>query len=413
MAHHVLLVPGFFGFANLGDFAYFQHVRDLLAEVGPSAGLDGEVRVVHTVPTASIRRRAARLAEAITETLDAHGGEMTLIGHSSGGLDARLVVTPDASLPTHADVERAARAVRSIVTVSAPHHGTPVAHLFNSLLGQQLLKLLSLSTIYTLRAGRLPIGVVLRLAGFLLGIARRNGPPSGVLEQIFVQLLSDFSADRRAVIEQFFASVGNDQDLLAQITPAGMDVFEASTGDRAGVRYGCVVSRGRPPGLGSALRAGLDPYAQATHALYLALYRLAARTPRLHAARITKEQSAALVRAYGARVDRRANDGMVPTLSQVRGDVICAAWADHLDVIGHFHEPRHVPPHLDWLVSGSGFTRPQFEDLWGEVARWAGGASAATGGARGSERAKREIVTPAASGGARPGSGLESRPSGR
>ena len=25
---HVLLVPGFFGFANLGDFAYFAHVRD-------------------------------------------------------------------------------------------------------------------------------------------------------------------------------------------------------------------------------------------------------------------------------------------------------------------------------------------------------------------------------------------------
>jgi len=33
--HHVVLVPGFFGFANLGDFAYFGHVRELLAEVGP------------------------------------------------------------------------------------------------------------------------------------------------------------------------------------------------------------------------------------------------------------------------------------------------------------------------------------------------------------------------------------------
>src|SRR5579872_5209484 len=27
---HVLLVPGFFGFANVGDFAYFGHVRDAL-----------------------------------------------------------------------------------------------------------------------------------------------------------------------------------------------------------------------------------------------------------------------------------------------------------------------------------------------------------------------------------------------
>jgi len=387
MAHHVLLVPGFFGFANLGDIAYFLHVRDLLAEVGPAAGLDGEVHAVHTVPTASIRRRAARLAEAIIETLDAHGGEVTLIGHSSGGLDARLVVTPEVSLPTQADVERAARAVRSVITVSAPHHGTPVAHLFNSLLGQQLLKLLSLSTIYTLRAGRLPIGVVLRLAGFIIGLARRNAPPSGVLEQVFRQLLADFSADRRAVIEHFFESVGKDQDLLAQITPAGMDVFEASTSDRESVRYGCVVSRARPPGLRSALRAGFDPYAQATHALYVALYRLAAGTPRLHAARITREQAATLTRAYGTRVDRRANDGMVPSLSQVRGEVIHAAWADHLDVIGHFGEPRHVPPHLDWLVSGSGFTRPQFEDLWCDVAGWAGGARAAPGRKLGERRA--------------------------
>jgi hypothetical protein len=273
-------------------------------------------------------------------------------------------------------VERAARAVRSGITVTAPHHGTPVAHHFNSLLGQQILKLLSLSTIYTLRAGRLPIGVVLRLAGFVIGLARRNAPPSGVLEQVFRQLLADFSADRRAVIEHFFESVGKDQDLLAQITPAGMDVFEASTSDRASVRYGCVVSRARPPGLRSALRAGFDPYAQATHALYIALYRLAARTPRLHAARITKEQAIPLARAYGARVDRRANDGMVPTLSQVRGQVIHAAWADHLDVIGHFHGPSHVPPHLDWLFSGSGFTRQHFEDLWCDVAGWAGGARA-------------------------------------
>jgi hypothetical protein len=379
--HHVLLVPGFFGFANLGDFAYFQHVRDLLVEAGPAAGLDGEIRVVHTVPTASLRRRAARLAEAIQETLDAHRGDVTLVGHSSGGLDARLVVTPGVSLPTQADVERCARAVRAVVTVSTPHHGTPVAHLFNSLLGQQLLRLLSLTTIYTLRAGRLPIGAVLRLTGLLVALARRGAAPSGVVEQLFRQLLSDFTADRRRVIEQFFASVGRDQDLLAQITPAGMDVFAASTYDRPGVRYGCVVSRAWPPGVRSTLRAGLAPYAQATHALYAALYRLASRTPRLHAAPVTKEQAAALARGYGRRTDRKANDGMVPSLSQLHGEVIHAAWADHLDVIGHFDEPRHVPPHLDWLASGTGFTRRHFEDVWLDVIAWVAGAGTA-GGAR-------------------------------
>src|SRR5262249_13668041 len=125
--HHLVLVPGFFGFANLGDFAYFTHVRDLLAELGPSLGIDGEIRSLRTAPTATLRKRAALLAEAISALLDERGGEVSIVGHSSGGLDARLLVSPDVSLPTEADVERCARAVRSVVTVSTPHHGTPVA----------------------------------------------------------------------------------------------------------------------------------------------------------------------------------------------------------------------------------------------------------------------------------------------
>ena len=377
MAHHLLLVPGFFGFANLGDFAYFEHVRDLLSEVGPAAGIDGEIRVVRTSPTASLSRRAARLAEELDAVLRERGGTFTLVGHSSGGLDARLVVTPDVKLPTEVDVERCAAAVRSVITVSTPHHGTPVAHLFNSLLGQQLLRVLSLGTIYALRAGRLPIGVVLRLAGWLTGFGgRRRGPPSGLLEQLFRELLADFSRDRRHAVEEFFGSVGGDQDLVAQITPAGMDVFAASTADRPGVRYGCVVTRARPPGLRSAWNAGLDPYAQATHALYVALWRIASRTPRARAPRVSPEQGAALARAYRFRADPRANDGMVPTLSQVHGEVIHAASADHLDVIGHFHRPTHVPPHFDWVHSGTGFDRAQFEALWFDVARWAGAPEA-------------------------------------
>jgi len=114
--HHILLVPGFFGFANLGDFTYFGHVRNFIAEKGPELGLDGEVRVARTEPTASLARRAALLCEALSKLLDESPGDVSLVGHSSGGLDARLVVTPGAVLPTPADVERCARSVRSVVT---------------------------------------------------------------------------------------------------------------------------------------------------------------------------------------------------------------------------------------------------------------------------------------------------------
>jgi triacylglycerol lipase len=74
-------------------------------------------------------------------------------------------------------------------------------------------------------------------------------------------------------------------------------------------------------------------------------------------------------------VDRRVNDGIVPTLSQLWGEVIRAVWADHHDVIGHFHHPTHVPPHFDWVASGTGFTREGFEALWDDVAEFIAAAA--------------------------------------
>jgi hypothetical protein len=363
----VLLIPGFFGFTGTGDFAYFQHVRDVLAEVGPPAGLDGEIRVVRTDPTASLRKRAARVAEAIHDVLDGPGAEVSLVGHSSGGLDARLVVSPGVSLPTEVEVERCARAVRAVVTVATPHHGTPVAHFFNNLLGQQILKLLSICTMYSLRAGRLPLGVALRLVKV---IRIPGAKPLGVVDQIFADLLADFSIERRRAIEDFLRSIRGEQDLIAQITPAATDLFNASTQDRAGVRYGSVVTRARPPGLRSAWKVGLGAYAQATHAVYVALHRIAGRMPEERAQLMTPAESAALREAFARFVEPGASDGIVPTASQLWGEVIAGVWADHLDVIGHFHHPTHVPPHFDWLASGTGFTRPQFERLWKKVALW-------------------------------------------
>lgn len=366
-AHHVLLVPGFFGFANLGDFAYFGHVKDLLAECGPDLGLDGQVRVVRTEPTASLPRRAALLAESMAALLEEAPGAVSVVGHSTGGLDARLLLSPGATLPTSADLEACARSVRSVVAVASPHHGTPLAGFFGGVLGQQVLRLLSLATIYTLRTGRLPISAALRFAHVL----RRSGaPPSGVLDQLFVDLLHDFSAERRRAVEHFLADVRTDQGLVAQISPAGMEVFDASTHDRPGVRYGCVVTQARPPGLRSLWRAGLDGYAQATHALFVALYRFGTGTPQGWLPRLGAAQAAVLRRAYGRIPESSANDGIVPTLSQVWGDVVAAVWADHHDVIGHFHGPTHVPPHFDWVASGTGFDRAQFEALWRDVARW-------------------------------------------
>lgn len=51
--------------------------------------------------------------------------------------------------------------------------------------------------------------------------------------------------------------------------------------------------------------------------------------------------------------------------SQVHGRIIHATTADHIDVVGHLHEPGH-PAHHDWIASGAG--RRRFEALWRDVA---------------------------------------------
>lgn len=365
--HHIYLVPGFFGFANLGELKYFGHVRDFLVEQAATRRLRIEVHVVRTHPTASLPKRAALVAETIARTARGRERQLHLIGHSSGGLDCRLLLAPDVLLPTSLDTDRLVARVRSLVTVATPHYGTPIASFFTGLLGQRVLQILSLSTMYLLRFGQLPVAALLQLGAMFARLDNRAFN-SALLDELFGRLLADFSLGRRRTVRRLLDEIATDQALLLQLTPEGMDVFNAMAGLRAGVRYGAVVTCARPPGVRSALAAGLDPSAHATRAVYNALYRLAELTPRARERRFTAKQTRTLRRAYREHLPgRQANDGVVPTQSQVWGEVIHAAYADHLDIIGHFRDPSHAPPHFDWLTTGSGFTREHFETVWTDV----------------------------------------------
>ena len=365
--HHIYLVPGFFGFTNLGELVYFGHVRDFLQAEFARRGVDAEVVAIRSHPTASIRQRAVDLLKGVQETAGTDEGPVHLIGHSTGGLDSRLFVSPSASLHEGLELEPCARRVRSVVTVSAPHAGTPLASFFMGLFGQKLLKLLSLFTVYVLRFGRLPLKVAFRLGHLLSRADNQLGWKQTLLDQLFDQLLGDFSTDRREELSRFLGEVGKDTSLIPQLTPEGIDLFNAGCEDRPGVRYGSVITQARPPSLRTRVSAGLDPYAQITHTVYAFLYGQTLHMPLNQIPPHTPEQTAALVEAYGALPGPQACDGIVPTRSQVYGRVIGAVRADHLDAIGHFDQPSHQPPHVDWLISGSGFRRPQFEKLWKDV----------------------------------------------
>ena len=389
-AHHVFLLPGFFGFDNLGDLAYFAHTKETLTEWSRRQGIDVRLHTVPTLPTASLPHRAADVLRKMAEVLGPdgkgeRGSSVHLLGHSSGGLDARLVMTPDVVLPQLAGsplkVDALTDRVRTVVTLATPHHGTPVAGLFSSMLGAQLLGALSLATSYVLRTGRLPADVLAKLAaavvrlaagGKHLGQAKSEGAGiwSRLLGRLHDRILGDFGPERRGALQSFAELIARDQDLLPQITPAAISVFNASTQDRPGVRYGCVVTQAGGASVRSFISAGLSPYAHTSHMLYMCIGQVAARVPADRVPSLTLTQRVALRRYFGGDPGRRANDGIVPTLSQVWGDVIRAVWADHLDVIGHFDHPTHVPPHFDWLSSGSGFDRPQYQATWDAIATY-------------------------------------------
>jgi triacylglycerol lipase len=367
--HHVYLVPGFFGFANLGDLNYFGHVREFLPSAFARHGLPLHVDVVATRPTASLPRRAERVLSTIAQTLHDDAGPVHLVGHSSGGLDVRLLLCPGVALPTDLDVERWVRQVRTAITVATPHHGTPLAAFFTSLLGRQVLRALSLSTIYLLRFGRLPIAALLELGAAIARVDGLIGLNSALLDQLYDQLLADFSPERRQALAKFFGEMEGDQALLTQLTPEAMEMFDACARLRPGVRAASVVTRARPPSLSATLAVGLDPAGQATHALYRALHRLA-RLPPDRVPALDDVQADALRTAFGTLPDAAANDGVVPTRSQAWGEVIHAVEADHLDVVGHFGDPAHHPPHIDWITTGSGCTTARFEALWNAVVDW-------------------------------------------
>ena len=244
MRHHVYLIPGFFGFANFGDFKYFAHVREHLRDWLDRRGVNAAIHYAPSFPTASLRRRAGRVMEIVAETASDDDGPIHLIGHSTGGLDARLAVAPRASLLTAVDHEPFAQRVQSVVAVTAPHYGAPTAAFFTSLLGQRLLALLSLTTVHAIRLGSIPMPALVVLAGALGSTGALRSISGGVLDQVFQQVLRDFDAERRQTLQNYFGYVIHDQTLLVQLTPEGMDLFNAMATERVGVRRGGAVRRG-------------------------------------------------------------------------------------------------------------------------------------------------------------------------
>jgi triacylglycerol lipase len=197
----IVLAHGFFGFddfAGAGFFNYYFEVEEHLANRGELMVFTPEVD-----PFNSSTYRGAQLADAVREVLDQTGhAKVNIIGHSQGGLDARVVA--------HDHPEW----VAAVVTVGTPHGGSPI------------------------------VDVAL-----------------GLVEDPFVDDVLDFFFD--TVGKRVWDQIGNETDLgdaIGTFSTQGIVQFNADYPDQPGVFYASVAGRSDRHEGGTACSAATPPF---------------------------------------------------------------------------------------------------------------------------------------------------------
>lgn len=365
--HRIYLSPGMFGFAELGAFGYFAHLEAEISRRFRELGHEVALHVVDVPPTASIRRRAARLAQVVAETVEPND-HVHLLGHSTGGLDARLVASPSSHLPIGPRARDWMPQLRSVTSLNVPHYGTPLASFFATKAGQQMLYMVSAFTFVALTLSAPPLTVASALVFALGRMDKAVGVEVRVLGRITDSLLGVLEPAKSREVRTYLDAIKADQGAVIQLTPEAMDLFQAGVEDRPGVRYQCVVAAAPPPNALGVAKHVLSPWRMVSHALFTTLYGLTARYDEQYpcaAQSLSADSERVLDLGIGRRPGARSNDGVVPVLSQIWGEVVWAGHADHLDVLGHFHGPLESGSveqsrHSDWLTSGASFDRKDF-----------------------------------------------------
>jgi hypothetical protein len=370
----VFLVPGFFGFTAVGALSYFEDVERALSLALRRRGVQARVVRCATQPTASIPRRADVLRRQVIASGGLRARELHFVGHSTGGLDVRMLLTPGVQIDSGSTAERIARLARTAISVNTPHHGTPLANHFISVQGQTLL--LVLSALATSGQGRRAILAAAKAIAMVARLDDCLGRDESALDRISAAVLRKVPFDRRDAVWKYLKEIEQDQGAVLQLTPEGIELFDAAVADRPGVDYSCVVSGVPKPRERFRIKELADPEFVALRALFRLLHALTAEAhPRYPYPKATRETQRRLDRGLGFKVTPAISDGIVPTLSQLHGRVIHVVRADHLDVVGHYTLAGGSSG--NWLPSGAGFTRAAFDATWDAVA-----ATIAKGGRR-------------------------------
>jgi hypothetical protein len=348
-----------FGFAQLASFDYFGHVEEALRARFRAHGREPAILVCEVHPTASIRRRAAKLATMIASTAGRGEGPIHVVGHSTGGLDARLVASPTVRLPGVGPLELAwTSRLCSVTTMNAPHYGTPLAAFFATVSGQRLLWATSALTVAALKLGAPPLAAASALVAAFARFQLR-GFEQGLIDRMIegvIRVLDDASS---RTLRDWLHLLSDDQGAIVQLMPEAMDLFQAGVEDRPGVRYQSVATYAPANALGDWVGALRSPWGALSAMIFTALSNITATQSSRYPCAAPDGSAQAAVRALsGEEPPVTANDGVVPLYSQVWGELVWVGRADHLDIVGHF--PGRGG-HNDWLASGARFDGARFD----------------------------------------------------
>jgi pimeloyl-ACP methyl ester carboxylesterase len=358
----VVLAPGLLGFSRLGGFYYFADrvvatLRGLLEEA-----LRRAVPVVPctTLPTSSLAARQAFLVSYLERLCARLEGveRLHLVGHSTGGVDVELLAcTTRLDGTAWATSEQLVRArIASVVTISAPHHGTGLADSRLASFGANPL---------------LDPGAIVPLARVLADLI--------ALLPREIAAAAGFAVARPNDVLRFLLQVVESRDLIGDLKPAHMDALRARVKQEASIPVTAIVT-GTAPRYGGARPS--DPF-------FVDLYGMTATaaaspSPAVEACRRRLERALEvepelLVASRTAEVPRQVdvalNDGIVNSARQLVDEhtrIGAIVLADHGDVLGHYDRQDDLidgtPLNAGLFHSGAGFGDDQFFELYRRVA---------------------------------------------
>ena len=423
---HIVLIPGFAGFDALGQLEYYSGLTKLFKNLRTANAV---LHYFDNFPTAAVVTRARRLREYLAKRMArgeiSNRDSVTLIGHSTGGLDIRLLLSDLHDLKENGEVievdgvavepKALINSIHRVVFLSVPHRGTNTADwvkahwvlrrtviedLRTAVAGSQVSAVERVESAIAANTASITGAQIYRAVQDALDEANEdNGEQTPFRKAEAHEAASELALYLRHMASDFRAI----DDLTSQArhikraikpeSPAHLSAEEReSEEDRlSAIEFLSYVTLGkRPfrfdPGKPAPVWDLANPFtypeiskdnaiSAGTDFMYRACYRACAGGPfvapkeiKAVATRVSPKQS----------IEVWDNDGIVNTLSMFWSlGTNVLVHADHMDIVGQYRSERASRSSgrrystYDLLKSNSGFDKEVFNEVWTDIFNFA------------------------------------------